>query len=294
MPSQVFETIVSMMEGRTDTDLPLHERRAQIEEGAKAMPPPADVVFTEVDVNGVPAEWVDAPGSSDERVILYLHGGAYVICSPRTHRRLTAALSRQAKARVLALDYRLAPENPFPGAVEDAVAGYRFLLDGGIDASRIVIAGDSAGGGLAIATLLSSRDSGLPMPAGAVVISPWTDLELDSESAVSRAALDPMIEPEHLRGQGRQYAGHDLRNPLASPVHADLTGLPPLYVAVGGREVLLSDATRLVERAKECGVQAELDLDEEMIHVWHLFAGMMPESDEAVARVATFLDARFG
>jgi len=290
MPSPAFEAIVELMAANDDHELPLPERRAAMERGAASMPQPANTTFVDVDAAGVPGEWVTATGAADDRALLYLHGGSYSACSPRTHRRLTTALSKEAGVRVLAADYRLAPENPFPAALEDAVAVYRWLIDGGTAPEHLAVAGDSAGGGLTIAMLVAAHDAGLPMPAAAVVISPWADLELGSDSMTSKAGVDPMLSPQRLKENADRYlGGRDPRTPLASPVHADLTGLPPLLVHVGGREILLDDAKQLAERATSDGVDVTLEVYEEMIHVWHILVGLAPEGDEAVRRVAEFL-----
>jgi acetyl esterase/lipase len=290
MPSEAFETVVQMMAQNDALTLSIPERRAAFEEGAKLIPPPEDVSFEDVDASGVPGEWVTAPGASSDRTLLYLHGGAYTICSPRTHRRLTAALSRETGARVLALDYRLAPEHPFPAAIEDAVTAHRWLVDGGTPPERLAIAGDSAGGGLAMATLVALRDRGLPLPAAAVAISPWADLGFTGESMITKADVDPMLSRERLKESADAYLnGTDARTPLASPIYADLTGLPPLLIHVGGREVLLDDAVRLADAAAAGDVKVSLEVETEMIHVWHVFAGLFPEADDGVRRVAEFL-----
>lgn len=290
MASEAFESIVQLMAANSSMDLPLLERRAALEEGAAALPPPPGTSFEEIEAGGVPAEWVTASGVSDDRVLLYLHGGAYTICSPRTHRRITAALSKETGVRVLAADYRLAPEHPFPAAVEDALAVYRWLLGNGHAAARVAVVGDSAGGGLAVAMLLAARDAGLPMPAAAVTISPWADLVLDSESLETKADVDPMLSRERLTQAAGQYlGGADAADPKASPVYADMRGLPPLLVHVGGREILLDDAKRLAQRAEQHGVDVTLEVEEEMIHVWHILAGLTPEGDEGIRRVAAFL-----
>lgn len=290
MPSEAFEAIVTMM-GQQDTlAMPIAERRAAIEEGFSLMPVAPDVSVSDVDAGGVPCEWVSAPGAGSDRTILYLHGGAYTICSPRTHRGLTSSLSRETGVRVLAADYRLAPENPFPAAVTDAVSVYRWLIEGGTAPEHIVVAGDSAGGGLTMATLVALRDRDIPLPAAAVTISPWADLEMTGESMSTKADVDPMINRERLKDSADAYLnGVDARDPLASPIYADLTGLPPLFIHVGGRETLLDDSRRLEERARADGIDVTLEIEDEMIHVWHVFAGLAPECDEGVRRVATFL-----
>jgi acetyl esterase/lipase len=222
--------------------------------------------------------------------LLYLHGGGYVIGSIHTHKGLIAGLSAAAHCRALALDYRLAPEHRYPAAVDDAVAAYRWLLDAGFSPSRIAIAGDSAGGGLALATLVALRAAGDPLPAAAVPISPWTDLEGTGDSMKTHVDKDPMVEPGGLLGMARLYLGDaDPRQPTASPLHADLTGLPPLLIQVGELETLLDDATRIAASAQKRGVAVTLEVWPEMVHVWHLFAPMVPEGRDAIARIGAFL-----
>jgi acetyl esterase/lipase len=248
-----------------------------------------DVIRTPVVMGSVPAYWVEAPGASAERVILYLHGGGYVLGSIRSHGELISRLARATGRRVLAPEYRLAPEHPFPAAVDDCVAAYRWLLAQGALAENVVIAGDSAGGGLTMATLLSLRDARDPLPLAAVCLSPWVDLEAASGSIAGRAHLDPIIERSGLLEMAAHYlGGGDPRHPLASPIHADLTGLPPLFIQVGTAEVLFDDAARLAERARLAGVPVTLDTWEEMLHVWHVFA-LLPEAREAIARIAGFI-----
>ncbi|HYZ92651.1 MAG TPA: alpha/beta hydrolase [Actinomycetota bacterium] len=290
MPSEGFNSLVALMESQEELDMPIPERRATIEQMSTLTPPPDDVTFDEVDAGGVQSEWVTAPGATADRTIFYIHGGAYTICSPRTHRRLTAELSRVTGYRLLAVDYRLAPEHPFPAAVEDAVAAYRWLIGTGTPPEHIGIAGDSAGGGLTIATLVALRDQDVPLPAAAVTISPWADLEMTGASMDALADADPMITRNRLKDSADAYlAGTDARTPLASPIYADLTGLPPLFIHVGGRETLLDDAHRLAEKAKADGVDVTLEVEDEMIHVWHLFVGIAPESEAGCRRVAQFL-----
>jgi monoterpene epsilon-lactone hydrolase len=196
---------------------------------------------------------------------------------------------------VLLLDYRLAPEHPYPAAVEDAVQAYRWLLAGGVDAAAIAIAGDSAGGGLTISTLLALRDEGLPQPGAAVAISPWTDLTLQAASIEALAERDPIVRASDLTRYRDWYlGGADPRHPGASPAHADLTGLPPLLVHVGEAEVLLDDAVILTENGRRDGVDVTLETWPEMVHVWHVFAGRVPESTAAVDRIGAFLQQRLG
>jgi acetyl esterase/lipase len=254
---------------------------------------PADVICEKVNAGGVTAEWIAAPGAATDRVILYLHGGGYVLGSINTHRAMISRIARASNARALAIDYRLAPEHPFPAAVEDATAAYRWLLANGYKPGRVVIAGDSAGGGLTLAALLAIRDAKLPMPAGAVPISPWTDLEGTGESIRTRAAKDVMVTQDNLASSARQYYGtHDPKDPLVSPVHANFRGLPPMLIHVGDAEILLDDATRVAARAKAAGVQVDLEVWDEMPHVWHVFAKILPEGQQAIDKIGKFVIAR--
>ncbi|MFI5317711.1 MAG: alpha/beta hydrolase [Myxococcota bacterium] len=256
---------------------------------------PAGLIREPCEVNGVPAEWVSARGASADRAVLYLHGGGYVLGSIATHRELAARISQASAARCLVIDYRLGPEHPFPAAVDDAVKAYRWLLDAGYAPERLAIAGDSAGGGLTVATLVALRDAALPLPATAVCISPWVDLAGEGESMTSKEKVDPMVTRAPLLVMAKNYlGGADAKNPLASPLWADLRGLPPLLIQVGTSETLLDDSTRLAERARKAGVDVELEAWPEMIHVWHAFAALLPEGREAIERIGTHLRKRLG
>ncbi len=254
-----------------------------------------DVTASAVDAGGVPAEWFTASGGENGPVLLYLHGGGYLLGSTESHRVLLERLARAVAGRVLALNYRLAPEAPFPAPVDDAVAGYRWLLGQGVAPQRIAIAGDSAGGGLTIATLVALRDAGETLPACAVPISPWTDMEGSGESMSTRAAVDPMVQKDGLLGMAQAYLnGADPKHPLASPLHADLGGLPPLLIQVGDAETLLDDTTRLEPKLKAAGVDATVEVWDDMIHVWHLFAPMLDEGQQAIDRIGEFVRAHAG
>jgi monoterpene epsilon-lactone hydrolase len=269
------------------------DRRQGFDKLAAKFPVAPDVTCEKVDAAGVPAEWVVAPGAESGRVLLYLHGGGYVVGSINTHRDLAGRLSRAAAARVLLIDFRLAPEYPHPAAVEDATTAYRWLLRHGATPAHTVIAGDSAGGGLTVATLVALRDAGDALPASGVCISPWVDLEGISESMTAKASVDPMVQHQGLVWFASLYlGGANPRTPLAAPLYADLHGLPPLFIHVGTAETLLDDATRLAERAKTAGVDVTLEVCEEMIHVWHLFAAMLPEGQQAIERVGAYIRQR--
>jgi acetyl esterase/lipase len=249
---------------------------------------PADVHGRRVSADGVAAEWIEAPGA-DLGALLYLHGGAYALGSINTHRELVARLARATKMRGLAIDYRLAPEHPFPAAVKDATAAYLWLVAQGVDPSQIIIAGDSAGGGLALASLVALRDAGKPLPAGAVCISPWTDLALTGASIRSKAQVDPIMKPDSSERYARYYAGeHEVTSPLISPLYADLKGLPPLLIQVGTDEILLHDATRCAKKAREDGVDATLEVWDGMFHVFQMIS-LLPETKEAVEHIGDFV-----
>ena len=290
MASKELEAVLELLKARPiNENLTIQEQRAAFEN----MPQPPldeDVRCEAVDVGGIPGEWISTPESVEERVVYYLHGGGYVICSIDTHRPMIARIARAAGARALAINYRLAPENPFPAAVEDATMAYRWLVSTGVEPAKVVIAGDSAGGGLAVAAMVALRDAGEPLPAAGVCISPWVDMEGTGESMVTKADVDPIVRPEGMPQMAKAYLGDaDTRTPLASPIYADLTGLPPLLIQVGTAETLLDDATRLAERAKSAGVEVVLEPWEDMIHVWHAFAEMLPEGQEAIERIGEFV-----
>lgn len=294
MASEQMRTIAEVIRSQPVlTGMPVEQLRANMEAMATVVPPPEDVSFEPTDAGGVPAEWVAAPDVRNDAAILYLHGGGYAIGSIATHRLIAANISRAAGVRVLLIDYRLAPEHPHPAAVEDATAAYRWLLAQGLAPGNVAVSGDSAGGGLTVATLLALRDAGDPLPACAVPMSPWVDMDQSSESYATRCDLDPMCSATGLKEMADWYlAGQDRETPLASPVHADLSGLPPLLVQVGDHEVLLDDSVRLVDRAKAAGVDATLEVEEEGIHVFQAFP--VPEATEAIARLAAFVRRHIG
>lgn len=281
-----------LLKGRPGADASLAERRRRATLVARLVPrPPSEIQRVAVEAGGVAAEWVQSPASHLARHILYLHGGGYVIGSPSLYRHFTWRLAESAGARLLAVDYRLAPEHPFPAALDDAVAAYRWLLAGGADPRQIAVIGDSAGGGLAFATLLRCRDEGrLPLPAAVVALSPWTDLALTGQSLRHNAAADPFLDAEGIPPVAACYlAGADPRHPYASPLYGDPTGLPPALIQVGSDEVLRDDATRMAERLTAAGCKVALEIWPRMPHVWHLFGPMMPEAQRAIARIGAFV-----
>ncbi|MFF0270970.1 alpha/beta hydrolase [Kribbella sp. NPDC004536] len=268
------------------------QQRADFDELFASLPLGDDVTLTERTLGGVPALDVRVDGADRAGVILYLHGGGYVIGSARTGANLAAPLSRRSGVPAVSLEYRLAPEHPFPAGIHDALAAYRELVE---DGQAVVVAGDSAGGGLALGMLLAARAEGLPQPAGAVLFSPWTDVALTGPSIDARGDYDPLFSRPNMEETAALYlGGADPRNELASPVLADLKGLPPLLVQVGSAEVLLDDSLRLVARAAEQEVDVSLDVVAGAPHVFQYFAGLLPEADEALDHAATFIATRIG
>jgi epsilon-lactone hydrolase len=289
--SEELATVRELLRGIDLDALTIAERRAATE--SVAGPPPPGTVIEPADAGGVPAEWVVPAGVPNGRLLLYLHGGAYQIGSSATLRHMIALIAGAAQARALSVAYRLAPEHPFPAAIEDALTAYRFLVSGGTDPKEIAIAGDSAGGGLGLATLVALRDAGDPLPAAAVAMSPWTDLALTGDSLRTRADVDVMIKPSGTESAATYLAGADPRHPYASPLYADLQALPPILIHVGDAEVILDDSTRFAAQARNAGVDVTLEVWPEMPHVWHAFAGLLPESDEAIERIGGWLRARW-
>jgi len=268
------------------------EQRARMDRSARFFRLPADVKTRRVAADGVAAEWIESPGAG-EGVLLYLHGGAYALGSVSSHREMIARLVKATGCNALAINYRLAPEAPYPAALEDSLKAYAWLLAGEQDPARIIVAGDSAGGGLAIATLLALRDEGKPLPAGAVCFSPWLDLTASGDSVTRNAGVDPVLTARVLREYAALYAGsHSTSEVLISPLFADLTGLPPLYLQAGSHEILLDDAARFYRKAQQAGVDTRLDVWDGMFHVFQLIP-MLPQSKAALKSVGEFVTSVF-
>lgn len=266
----------------------LEAMRAGMEEQQGAMGLPDDVVREDIDMGGVPGCRIQAPGVRDDQAVLYLHGGGYVMGSLNTHQELMGRISRELNATVYGVDYRLAPEHPWPAAVDDAVAAWDWLRANAVNPDQAVVAGDSAGGGLAMALLLALKEQSKPAPAGAVLFSPWTDLTGSGESVQSRAEADPMIGPGVLEPMAAHYhAGKPADTPSISPLFGDLADLPPLLIQVGDAEILLDDATRLHERAQAAGTSSTLHVFDEAFHVFQAMPGL-PEAAEALEEMAQF------
>ncbi len=273
-------------------DIPAFRERMR---GSSLLSPaiPAEVAFEDVDASGVSCHWVAYQGVSTHKVLLYLHGGGYTFGEFEGYKDLTWRLSKESGVRVLFVDYRLAPEDPFPAAVEDATAAYRWLLEQGYNADQIVIGGDSAGGGLAMALLVNLKNHGIELPCGAILLSPWVDLTASGESVVTNAKAEAMLSTQALEAMAGHYLGDlDRGAPLASPLFADLSGLPPVLVHVGSTEMLLSDAERLVARINESGGEAVLEVWPKMPHVFQILAARIPEGKLAIAKLGEFTKNR--
>jgi acetyl esterase/lipase len=270
------------------SDGTIEQQRTRQEKTPRNLRLPREIQVESISIEGIQSEWVQMP-VSHPGVILYLHGGAYALGSIATHRDFIARLSIATKMRCLAINYRLAPENPFPAALQDVTTTYHWLLDQGLSAKKIMIAGDSAGGGLALATMLSLRDAGEAMPAGAICISPWFDLAMTGASIHEKTEHDPILSATSLKMFAGYYADENPTNdPLISPLYAELTGLPPILIQVGSDEILLSDATRLTDKARQSGVDVNLKIWDEMFHVFQLIS-FLPETRKALVQIAKFV-----
>jgi monoterpene epsilon-lactone hydrolase len=273
-------------------DVSIIEQRRLLRELISAQPLPADVTVTSAALGGVPTAEVTIDGTSPRHVVLYFHGGVYVLGDAVQAAALAAQVGRRTSATVISVDYRLAPEHPYPAAVDDALAAYRAVLDGGTAPSDIAFAGESAGGGLAVATLVNARDHGLPLPAAAYLMSPYADLTLAGTTMNTKRDADPLLSPEALRARVPDYtAGQDAALPLISPIFADLTGLPPLIIQAGTHEVLLDDAVRLAGQAAVADVQVTLDITPGVPHVFQAYAPILDEAAAALDRAGQFLSA---
>ena len=291
MPSVDHARLMALLRARPlPRDLTIPSRRAAFAKLADLFPLPSDIAVTLGTLGGRPVAWLVPPECEPGRVVLHVHGGAYVVGAYETHRELAARIGRASRARVALLEYRLAPEWPFPAALDDVIAAVKELVEGGIAPARLALVGDSAGGGLVVAAVCGLRDQGLALPGCGVAISPWTDLAATGPSLAQFQARDPLLDADMLRGTALVYLnGADPRDPRASPLYADLRGLPPLLIQCGTCDVLHDDATRLAERARSAGVVVTLEIWEQMVHVWHLFAQQLSEGRAACERIGSFI-----
>jgi epsilon-lactone hydrolase len=277
-------------------ELPLDEWRELIEEWGEATTEPGSVGYIEIDAGGVSAMWLTPHGAAEDRVVLGLHGGGFVVGSMYTHRKLFAHLAKAIGTRALVPDYRRPPEHTHPAPLEDTLAAYRWLLDQGIDASHLVFAGDSAGGGLVVTTMLLARERGLPLPAGGMLLSPWLDHAHTGSSWDENAAKDVLLSREFSQRLTAILLGDsgDPQDPPVSPLYADLAGLPPLYIQASRDEGIVDDGRRFAERAKQAGVDVQLDLFDGQQHTFQIAAGGSPVADDAIRRLADWGRPKLG
>ncbi|WML39417.1 alpha/beta hydrolase [Neobacillus sp. OS1-2] len=275
----------------------MDEKRQMLDAAARRLGKlPKNCQVTPLEIEGLYAEWITSGLNSQlaDKVILYLHGGGYALCSANTHRPLAARIGKAAGVKVLFPEYRLAPEHPFPAAIEDAVTVYRWLLHQGYDPANIIFAGDSAGGGLSIATALVLRDQNEPLPAAIVLLSPWVDLTSSGESYRKNEGLDPYLSLKAVREAVHMYAGKEAPDhPLISPVYADLSGLPPLFIQAGNHEILQSDAETLAAQARKAGVPVRMKIWQGMWHVWQIGGDALPEAKKAIWEIGNFVRNTF-
>jgi acetyl esterase/lipase len=281
-----------MKRSKMDTDP--HAARRDFHARMTKLPAAAGVNRVSESIDGVECEWLIPAGCDDAPVIYYLHGGAYIMGSPATHRRVVSFIAKAAGMRALLPDYRLAPEHRYPSQLEDSLRVWRALLKGGLDPATIAIGGDSAGGNLSVATMLALRDAGEPLPAACVLLSPWLDLVGDGESHRTRSSYDPWFEPERMPAVVANFCDDSqVTDPMISPVRADASDLPPTLIHVGDHEILLSDSTRLADNIKAAGGRVDLHIWPDMWHVFQYFVGQMPESRKAIDDIARFLRSEF-
>lgn len=291
MPSSEIESFIQAYRANpVPGNLSLAQQREYLDAVFGAVPLADDTRIDTVEIGHLTCDWVRRPEARDDRVILYLHGGGYVLGSSKMYREFGCRLSAATQAAVLLVNYRLAPENPFPCALEDAIFAYRWLLSTSSDGTQVILAGDSAGGGLAIATLTCLQGLSLKPPAAAVCISPWVDLALSGATVAPGVVDDPLLSATALAEMARSYAAGKLDQSLVSPINANLSGLPPLCLLVGTREILLDDSRRLNARARGAGVDTDYFEGEGLVHCWPVLIGTAPESRHALARIGRFVE----
>jgi len=301
MASKQCEQLVSLYKGwiaalGANPNMPLDEMRVMFEHWGDVTAEPGGVDYIETDAGGVPALWAVPKNCAEDRVLLCSHGGGYVTDSMYTHRKVYGHFAKAVGCRALIVHYGRAPENPHPGPVDDMTKSYRWLLDQGIAANHIALIGDSAGGGLAITTILRARERGLPLPSASIPLSPWLDMNGAGETFETNRERDVLVAREIVQGMATTFLGPtgDRSDPLANPLNADLRGLPPVYIQVGGFETLLSDSLALAEALRRAGVEVKIDVYPEMQHVFHVLAGVAPEADEAIRHAAAWVRPKLG
>ncbi len=289
-----YKGILSALQA--DPEMPLDKMRRLFDGWGDITAEPGGIDYIEVDAGGVPALWAAPKGCAQDRVLLCSHGGGYVVGSMYTHRRMYGHVAKAVGCRALVVHYGRAPENAHPGPVDDMVKSYKWLLDQGIQPRHIALIGDSAGGALAVTTLLRAREKGLPMPAATMPLSPWCDMEAKGETFTTNKEKDMLVSPEIIQGMAAAFLGEhgNRQDPLANPLNADLKGLPPMYIQVGSDEALLGDSRTLAERARKVGAEVKLEEVPEMQHVFQILAGVAPEADTAIRRLADWVRPKLG
>jgi monoterpene epsilon-lactone hydrolase len=286
----IRSTLASLVRPLRGAPVNINTLRRLMNMGSMVFYLPRDVETEPVQVGHVPAEWIIPRKADHNKVLLYFHGGGYAVGGTQTHRALVAEIAKQTGYCALLPEYRLAPEDPFPAAVQDAVLCYKWLLETGHAAEDIIIAGDSAGGGLSMACMLDARDKGLPMPGASVLISPWVDLTISQASVYENIDKSPILYLREMHAWAKNYAGDfPTDHPLVSPLYADLEGLPPILIQVSDTEVLVDEDTLLAKRAEEAGVDVELRIWSGLIHVWHIYWRYLPHARDAIKEIATFI-----
>ena len=276
---------------KANPEMPLDELRRMFEQWGRITGEPGAVDYTETDAGGVPAMWAVPKSCAEDRVLLCAHGGGYMAGSMYTHRKVYAHVAKAVGCRALIVDYGRAPENVHPGPVSDMARSYKWLLDQGIRPDRVALIGDSAGGGLALTTILRAREQGLPMPAATMPLSPWLDMEATGETFETNAATDLLVTRDIIHAMAGAFLGEagNRHDPLANPLHADLKGFPPIYIQTGAVETLLEDSRKLADLARQSGVDVTLEIVPEMQHVFQFLAGTAPEGDAAISRLADWV-----
>ena len=296
MVSKGMQRVIKLLKQRAEVDI--HTRVVQSREGldqlAILVTLPKDVTIESININDLPANWISTPESNPDKVILYLHGGGYISGSLISHQDLVMRIGRASNSKVLLIDYRLAPEHPFPAALEDSIMVYKWLItEKNISPKNIVIAGDSAGGGLTLCTLMKLRDENIPKPAAAVCLSPWTDLAITGNSIKKNYKIDPWLKPSELYFMAELYIGdNDPENPYISPLYGNFNSLPPILIHVGSHEILLDDATRIAAKAKNEGVDTTIEVWDEMLHVFQAFADWAPEGQKAINKIGQYIQLK--
>ncbi len=291
--NHLLNFVVQVRQARMRNNLSLEDRRKKFERISSRLPLARGTEIVASRSNGLFGEWLIPAKTDSDCIIMHCHGGGYIMGSMASHRSMLSWMANLCRCKVFSFDYRLAPEHPYPAGLEDAEAAYRWLLDEGFDADNIILSGDSAGGGLALAIALKLRDKNLPAPAALVLLSPWVDLTLAGVSIDSRARQDILLTPELLRIAVKLYTqDQSPEDPFISPLFADLSGLPPTLIQAGSKELLLSDAVRLAGNLQKAGTEVELQMWDNVMHVWHFVAAYLPEARQALRDVCTFMRSK--